>query len=89
MVLIYQVRDQNRQEKKFYLEFLVIFIHLDPETDWSKMKEDNNDQKDKNKIYAYVRSRFISPMLRCAYVSSRLRRLIMYQNMQNKIACKL
>lgn len=39
--------------KEFYLEFLVLFIHLDPETNWSKIEDGNIDKKDKNRTYAY------------------------------------
>lgn len=41
--------------KEFYLEFLVLFIHLDPETNWSKIENGNIDKKNKNKTYAYER----------------------------------
>jgi len=39
---------------EFYLEFLVLFIHLDPETNWSKIEDGNIDKKDKNKTYMHM-----------------------------------
>lgn len=43
-----QLKNQNRQENNVYLEFLVLFVHLDPETYWFKIKDDNKDKKDMN-----------------------------------------